>query len=131
MEGRVQGAAIVQLVAGVVDLFVVSWLAATLWFSFGGVASAVVMAVCTLGLCPLPVGSACAAVGLPIALVGLCEVLSGILCLVRPESARPFALFTAGLGVLSIVLVNPVSVVAGVVVFAMLATPAAASSSQG
>ncbi len=128
MENRVKAAAIVQIIAGVLDLLLVSWVAAFVWLTFGGTISMFVMAICTLGLCPLPIGGACAAVGIPIALVGLLEIISGIAGVLQPKTARPFALVVAGFGVLSIFLANPVSVVAGVVTFALLATPASAEA---
>ncbi len=114
MENRVKAAAIVQIIAGVLDLLLVSWVAAFVWLTFGGTISMFVMAICT--------------VGIPIALVGLLEIISGIAGVLQPKTARPFALVVAGFGVLSIFLANPVSVVAGVVTFALLATPASAEA---
>lgn len=127
MDDRTKVAAAIQLTVGILNLLVMSWLASLFWFSMGGVVSMFVMAICTLGLCPLPIGSACAVVGPLIALVGVLEIVAGVAGLVRPEAFRPLTIMAAICGVLSLALGNPISVVGGVVVLAMLMTPAHAS----
>lgn len=123
MRDPVKAAAMIQLVAGLLNVLLMSWVSAAFWVGVGGVASVFVMAICTLGICPLPVGSACGAAGAFIALVGLVEILAGAVGLSRPEASRPMLQATAVIEILSVFLVNPVSVVAGVVVLAMLVAP--------
>ena len=43
MEGRLKAAAVVQLVAGILDVLFVSWLSGVFWFTFGGTVSMVAM----------------------------------------------------------------------------------------
>jgi len=123
VDTRIKVAAAIQLTVGILNLLAMSWMASLFWFSFGGLVSMLVMTICTLGLCPLPIGSACAAVGPFIAVVGILEIIAGAAGLIRPETSRPLTLVVAVLGVLSILLANPISVVGGVVVLAMLMTP--------
>ncbi len=117
-------AATIQLTVGILNLLVVSWMACLFWFSYGGVVSMLVMAICTLGLCPLPIGSACAVVGPVIAAMGILEIVAGVAGLVHPKTSRSLTFGVAVCGMLSIFLGNPISVVAGVVVLAVLSTPA-------
>lgn len=111
--GALRAAAIVQLVSGVVNLLIVSWLSSMLWVTIGGPISMVVMAICTLGICPLPVGSLCGFVGLLIGPLAVLEIVSGIVGLATPAGNRPLVMVTAVLELLSLFLVNPVAVIAG------------------
>jgi hypothetical protein len=110
-----RASAVVQLVSGIVNLFLVSWLASVLWVSIGGTVSMFVMAICTLGLCPLPVGSLCGFVGFIIAPLALLEIGSGIVGLVSPRAAKPLMIATAIVELLCLFLANPVAFVAGLV----------------
>lgn len=113
--GALRAAAIVQLISGCVNLLIVSWLASVIWFTVGGTVSAVVMAVCTLGMCPLPVGSLCGGVGLFIAPIAVLEIVSGVIGISSPRGGRVLMITTGIIELLSVFLVNPVALVAGLV----------------
>jgi hypothetical protein len=115
-----KASAVVQLVSGIVNLLVVSWLASFLWVSVGGTASMIVMAICTLGLCPLPIGSLCGFVGFIIAPLAILEIASGIAGLVSPRAAKPLMIATAIIEVLCVLLASPVAFVAGLVSLGLL-----------
>lgn len=117
-----KASAVVQLVSGVVNLLVVSWLASFLWVSVGGTVSMFFMAMCTLGLCPLPIGSLCGFVGFLIAPLALLEIGSGIFGLVSPRAAKPMLIVVGVLEVLCLFLVNPVAFVAGLVSLGLVIT---------
>jgi hypothetical protein len=110
-------AAIVQLVSGIVNLIFVSWAASLFWLGAGSTVSAVVMAVCTLGLCPAPVGALCGGVGLVIAPIAIVEIISGIAGLTGARPPRWLVLLTAVLELVSVCVANPVAVIAGAVSF--------------
>lgn len=121
-ESRFRAAAIVQLVSGLVNLFVVSWVSSFLWVTIGGSVSVFVMAVCTLGVCPLPVGALCGFAGIGIALVAILEIVGGAVGLANPEKAKAPMMGIAGVGIFSVLLGSPVAVVTGAVVLMLLAT---------
>jgi hypothetical protein len=114
-SGALRAAAIMQLVSGVVNLLIVSWLASVLWVTVGGAFSMIVLTVCTLGLCPLPLGSLCGFVGLVIGPLAILEIVSGIVGLSNPRGARTLMMVTAVLELLSLLVGSPVAVLAGAV----------------
>lgn len=121
-ENRLRAAAMVQLVSGLVNLFVVSWVSAFLWVTVGGTVSGVVMAICTLGLCPMPVGMLCGFAGIGIAIVAVFEVVGGAVGLAKPETAKTPMMVVAGIGILSVLLGSPIALITGIVVLTLLAT---------
>ncbi|MEZ4320690.1 MAG: hypothetical protein R3F61_24630 [Myxococcota bacterium] len=123
MDDRIRIAAIIQLVAGIVNLTIVSWVSFLFWIYVGGLFSMVVMAICTLGLCPLPVGMVCGIAGALIGLMGIAEMVSGVAALARPDPPKTPLQVVAGLGLANVFLANPVSVVAGAVVLALTMGP--------
>ncbi len=113
--GTLIGAGVVQILSGVVNLFIMSWMVSALWATVGSFVTGMILAICTLGLCPLPIGMVGALAWIVIVPVALIEITSGILVIVMGRRMKAFALVTSILEGLTTLVGNPVGAVAGLV----------------
>lgn len=106
---RLTGAAISQLVSGVVNLFGMWWIASMFYMTVcGGVT-----ALLTAGACPF--GTICGFAPWLLIPLGLIEVIAGILGLASPRSAVTLIKVTAVLEILAFAAGGIGSLVAGVI----------------
>ncbi len=114
VPSQLKTASIVQLIAGLVNFFFVGWMASFFWGGMGGT----ITTICTLGMCPI--GGLCGFVGCLIAPIAIAEIASGAMGLSNPEEAGGLQKIVAFLEVASLLIGNPVAVIAGAVVLFML-----------
>ena len=123
--------AIIQLVAGLVNVFM-GWGIASVGWSIFGVLSGTVCTALTMGLCPLtwflPM---CGLVAFLIIPIGIAETVVGLVALTNPASAKAFLPYLAMAQIPTILLGDMASPIAGVVTLMMTKDPEVAGFIQG
>ena len=114
---KLKTAAIVQLVSGLVNVFMMAGFAFFALSTLGGI----VTTICTLGL--FPVGWCCGFLGLLLMPVGLVEIVAGVLGLTNNPSAGKVIGMTVYLEMASLLCGGIGSAIAGFVVRGMLSDP--------
>jgi hypothetical protein len=110
---KFQTMAVLQIVAGVCNMFFGWWIGMVLWSTFGTVCTGVM----TLGLCPF--GMFCGMLSLAIVPIGMVELLVGILMLASPQTVKGFVAWLPLLQIPMIFLGDLISPVLGIASFAI------------
>lgn len=122
---------IVQLVAGLMNVFMgwgIAWFG---WSLFGGIAGTVCTGV-TMGLCPLTwFLFLCGFVGFLVIPIGIVEAVVGLIALTNPGSVKGFISYVALAQIPCIFLGDIISPIAGIVSYMMAKDPEVAGYIQG
>lgn len=112
--GRLTAAAVVQLVSGMLNLFVTWWVSGFIVSTAGAVCSSIV----SLGTCPL--GVFCGFASWALIPLGLAEVIVGIVGLINPKSSGTAIRYMAFIEIPSILIGGVGSLIAGFASIALL-----------
>ena len=108
---KLKNAAIVQIISGLVNIFITSWVVSSIAvtvLTVGGTMCGVIVGVITLGLCPIGLITPCLGflgfAGLLAVPLGIIELIAGILGLTNPKSGGTFMKVAAVLEVLGLLI---------------------------
>ena len=123
VPGPLKGAAIAQLVSGLVSFAMTAILFLVYSASAGTAATILGTIIASFG-CPLGClgvfGYACGIWALPLALLGLLEVIAGIVGLVAPAKSKMLIQIVAVLEILSIIFGGLISLIVGIVALVLM-----------
>lgn len=129
---QLQAVAILQLVSGALNLFLIWYFASSAWALLGTSASCVVGMIlgllgsavgCPLGFLFAYCGLGCGAIGLALIPVGFLELVAGIAGLVQPRGAGTLGRVAAWAEIGSLLAGGLISCVVGVVVLVLYRAP--------
>lgn len=124
---KLKNAAIVQIISGLVNIFITSWVASTVLvgvFTMGGTLIGLIVGICTMGFCPIGIITPCLGfigfAGFLAVPLGILELITGIVGLSNPKTGGSFMKITAVLEILGILIGALPGAIAGGVVLMFL-----------
>ena len=122
---------IIQLVAGLVNVFM-GWGIAMMGWSMVGMLGGTVCTIMTMGLCPLTyLLYFCGFAAFLVIPIGIVETIVGLMCLTNPASVKGVIPYLAMAQVPAILLGDIISPIAGIVTFMTTKDPEVAGFIQG
>ena len=108
---KLKNAAIVQIISGLVNIFITSWLVsgmAVTLFTVGGTMIGIICGVLSMGLCPIGIITPCLGLlgfaGFLAVPLGILELIAGIVGLTNPKSGGMFMKIAAVFEILGILI---------------------------
>lgn len=124
---KLKNAAIVQIISGLVNIFITSWVASSILvgvLTMGGTVFGVIVGICTMGMCPIGIITPCLGflgfAGFLAIPLGIMELIAGILGVSNPKSGGTFMKIAAVFEILGVLIGALPGAVAGGVVLMFL-----------